>query len=87
MKSARRADLEVLFEFDGVNHRATIGALGPKALWHIVALLLVAEKRFAENTHGKIGLESWWKRTSEILARGNGSDNPDFEVGRNSWRA
>jgi hypothetical protein len=57
MESARRADLEVLFELDGVNHRSALGALGPEALWHIVALLLVAEKRFAENTHGKIGLK------------------------------
>ncbi len=57
MKAARWADLEILFEFDGVNHGAAVWALGPKAFWHIVALLLVAEKRFAEDAHGKIGLK------------------------------
>jgi hypothetical protein len=56
MEAAGWADLEVLFEFEGMDHRSALRALGPKAFWHVVALLLVAEERFAEDAHGKIGL-------------------------------
>jgi hypothetical protein len=46
------ADEEILLEFEGVDHRATIRAFDPQSFRHVFATVPAEQKWLAENTHG-----------------------------------
>jgi hypothetical protein len=44
--------MEVLLQLEIVHHRAAFRALVPKAFRHVIAAVLAAQARLAENSHG-----------------------------------
>jgi hypothetical protein len=74
MVSAVVAGLEVLLEFERVKHRAALGALGPEAFRHVIALFAAAEAGFVENAHGG-GNSVADEAVKRTLAAHDGHDN------------
>ena len=79
MVVALLANLKVLLEFQSVNHRLALGALGPESLRSVVAFAGIAEAWFVENAHGCNRLGEICRvrmdRVRSMLAAHHGDDN------------
>ena len=45
------ADVKILFQLQGMNQRAAVGAFRPKSFGHVFTSVMAAQARFAENSH------------------------------------
>ncbi len=79
------ADVEVLLEFQSVNHCSTIWTFNPEAFRHVITSIKAAQAGFAKNAHG-IGklLDGTSPRGGGLvgatLAAGMAGDNPLLKV-------
>lgn len=76
-----RTDLEVLLEFQVVDHGLAIRALVPKAFRHVFTAVVAAQAGFAEDAHGsgvgcgRFGIVNERQASGGLMAR-----QPPFEI-------